>query len=413
MIKNILRALAVVSAAAALMAPATLMDTPIFHSEIAFAAPSITIRPALGAVKMSMTIYATTGGFGTTQGISKVWFGGSLVPTNRITMWSDRNIIVSVEATTTGNKDVSVEVSGVKSNKLTFNVTSTTEDTTQPSITRFTPLSGEAGTAVVTLEGKNFGTTTTTKDLIFNGHRISTTGTGSYGQLISWSNTKIVFRTCQSYDVSPATTNMYIYISPTQASNTVNFIASSVTGPYIISLSPTSGPVGTEETLTGVNFGSTGEVWFNGAKTNATSWANTSIKFNIPSSATGSRLIFVKVGSISSMSRSFTVTASPPSSQGISNDLTVTRNHPNPFDPGVGPTKIIFGADEPEVKLVIFDLKGKALWTKTVTPKSTGYFEVLWDGGSNFGETVGNGSYPYLVLAGSKVVTRGEIAVWK
>jgi len=92
----------------------------------------------------------------------------------------------------------------------------------------------------------------------------------------------------------------------------------------------------------------------------------------------------------------------------------VARNHPNPFDPTKdGETKIIFNASAPQVKVILYDLRGKALWTKTATPVSGNYYEVPWDGKSDFGGYVGNGSYIYLVVANGKVLSRGQLAVWK
>jgi hypothetical protein len=89
------------------------------------------------------------------------------------------------------------------------------------------------------------------------------------------------------------------------------------------------------------------------------------------------------------------------------------RNHPNPFDPTKESTKIIFDASASEVKLIIYDLRGRALWTKIATPASGNYYEVTWDGKSDFGEYVGNGSYIYLITAGGDVLKRGQLAVWK
>jgi hypothetical protein len=89
-----------------------------------------------------------------------------------------------------------------------------------------------------------------------------------------------------------------------------------------------------------------------------------------------------------------------------------TRNHPNPFNPSIEKTKIIFNIEEPEVKLTIYDLRGKALATKFAT-STTNYYEVDWDGKSDFGGTVSNGTYLYLVTSGGKVLAKGQMAVWK
>jgi len=90
------------------------------------------------------------------------------------------------------------------------------------------------------------------------------------------------------------------------------------------------------------------------------------------------------------------------------------RNHPNPFDPTKEDTKIIFYTNQSQVKIRIYSLTGKALYTKTATPVSGDYFEVLWNGKSDFGELVGNGTYIYIVTSNDdEILCRGQLVVWK
>ena len=63
----------------------------------------------------------------------------------------------------------------------------------------------------------------------------------------------------------------------------------------------------------------------------------------------------------------------------------------------------------------IFDIRG-VLIKKTNYPSGSmggkaGYDEVTWDGKDDFGSTVGNGIYPFRIVAGGRVLGRGKIAV--
>ena len=94
--------------------------------------------------------------------------------------------------------------------------------------------------------------------------------------------------------------------------------------PQIMSLNPTSAPVGTSVTITGGNFGAsqgTSTVTFNGITATPTSWSVTSIVPRVPSGAsTGS--VMVTVGGLASNGVAFAVTIVPsvtiqPTSQNV------------------------------------------------------------------------------------------------
>jgi hypothetical protein len=103
--------------------------------------------------------------------------------------------------------------------------------------------------------------------------------------------------------------------------------AMSGSGPNIISLSPTAGPVGGSIMISGINFGSTGTVTFNGTAATPTAWSTTSIVVPVPSGATTGNVV-VTVGSVASNGVSFTVTSG---SGGWTNSYTyrraITINH--------------------------------------------------------------------------------------
>src|SRR5215470_4473995 len=81
--------------------------------------------------------------------------------------------------------------------------------------------------------------------------------------------------------------------------------------PYIASVSPGSGPVGTSVTISGNYFGASegsSTVTFNGTAGTPTSWGDTSIIVPVPSVATTGPVVVI-VGGKASNSMTFTVTA--------------------------------------------------------------------------------------------------------
>ena len=178
---------------------------------------------------------------------------------------------------------------------------------TSPSITTLSPSSGPVG-ASVTVAGTNFGATQGTSTIKFNGTVATPT---------SWSATSIV----APVPVGTTTGNVVVTISGI-ASNGVNFTVTT-TSPSITSLSPSSGPVGTSVTVTGMNFGATqgtSTVTFNGTAASPTSWSATSIVAPVPTGATTGN-IFVTVGGVASNGVAFTVGASGPSITSVSPSL--------------------------------------------------------------------------------------------
>jgi hypothetical protein len=80
--------------------------------------------------------------------------------------------------------------------------------------------------------------------------------------------------------------------------------------PYIVSLSPTSGSVGSSVTIAGINFGATqgaNSVLFGNVEAVTTSWATNGIVAKVPAgAATG--MVVVNAGGLPSNGVSFTVT---------------------------------------------------------------------------------------------------------
>jgi len=69
-----------------------------------------------------------------------------------------------------------------------------------------------------------------------------------------------------------------------------------------------------------------------------------------------------------------------------------------------------------DIKVVIVDVTGRPVFTRSfragVMGGRLGYNEVRWNGVTDFGNTVGNGIYPYKILEGTKVLGDGKIVVY-
>jgi RHS repeat-associated protein len=249
--------------------------------------PSITsLTPSLGPVGAVVTISGTN--FGATQGTSTVVFDKT---TATPTAWNSSSIQVPVPTgAATGN--VVVTVDGVASNGVSFTVLPT------PSITSLTPTSGAVLTSV-TIKGTNFGTPQGTSTVTFNGTPATAT---------TWANTSI------KVPVPAGATTGYVVVTVNGVpSNGVSFIVPGTTA-AITSLSPTSGPAGSQVSINGSHFGSSqgsNTVSFNGTlATNVVSWTSSLIVATVPSAAT-SGYVVVTVGGVASNGVAFTVLPTP------------------------------------------------------------------------------------------------------
>jgi RHS repeat-associated protein len=121
----------------------------------------------------------------------------------------------------------------------------------------------------VTITGVGFGDVP--GSVRFNGTTAST--------ITSWTNTAIGV-------VVPlgATSGAAEVVTNGQASNGVNFTVTA--SPHISSVSPTWGPPGTQVTVTGANFGSSGTLKLHDEPMTTSGWTDTSVTFTVPTSAT-------------------------------------------------------------------------------------------------------------------------------
>ena len=79
-------------------------------------------------------------------------------------------------------------------------------------------------------------------------------------------------------------------------------------------------------------------------------------------------------------------------------EFTLYRNFPNPFNPT---TTLRYNLPiNAKVKLVIYDLLGRAIKTLVNRVEETGLKSVVWDGNNDAGQPVSSGIYLYRIQAG-------------
>jgi RHS repeat-associated protein len=218
------------------------------------------VSPASGSPGTPVQINGS--GFGATQGTSTVQFNGQL---GTITSWSDTviNANVSMYAST---GPVLVTVAGTASNSTVSFVV------TPPVISGISPASGPVSSHVQ-ISGRGFGAT--------QGTSVLTLAAGGAPTNITWSDT-LITATLSSTARSGAS-----YV--TMGATTSNILYFTVPTPQVTSITPTSGIVNTQVTINGTGFqGSKGSssVTFNGISASTTTWSDTQIVANVPSSAT-------------------------------------------------------------------------------------------------------------------------------
>ena len=89
------------------------------------------------------------------------------------------------------------------------------------------------------------------------------------------------------------------------------------------------------------------------------------------------------------------------SSENIPEKLSIRHAHPNPFNNSVSISfEIPFSKN---VKLSIFDMKGRNIRQINLGLLGTGFHRVLWDGKSNLGNELPSGIYMAVLEIGGKL----------
>ena len=92
---------------------------------------------------------------------------------------------------------------------------------------------------------------------------------------------------------------------------------------------------------------------------------------------------------------------------GIPSDFVLDQNYPNPFNPS---TTIQFGVPRPsQVRLEIYDLRGRRVKTLVDQEVNAGYYKVLWDGRNEFGQKVSTGLYFFKLQTPDRLLQRKMI----
>jgi len=239
--------------------------------------------PASGPIGTKVTITGT--GF---TGAKSVTFNGAA---SAFTFTSSTAIIATVPPGATTGK-ISVTTPGGSANSVaTFTLT-----IPAPTITSFTPASGQAGT-VVRITGTNFTGATTVK---FNGV-VATPFTVVNSTLIT------------AAVPNGASTGKISVITPGGTVVSADSFTVLPSKPAITKFTPVSGPVGTSVTITGTNFTGATAVKFNGtAATVRTVNSATSITATVPAGATTGKISVITPGGTGVSTDSFTVTPSKP-----------------------------------------------------------------------------------------------------
>jgi hypothetical protein len=242
----------------------------VWSNSIAFTviAPNITsITPTSGVAGTQVTFTGTN--FGASQGSGSVWLGSKLA--GSIVSWSNTQIVATVASgSVTGSAQV--QQNGVWGNSIAFTVTT-------PTLSSVSPTTARAGDSI-TLTGTNFGASQGSGS-VWLGNKLA-------GSIVSWTDTQIVAVVASGAKSGSAQVQ--------QSGVWSNSIAFAVITPVVSSLSPTSGPVGTQVTITGTGFGSTqgsGLVWLGTKYAAVVSWSDTQVVATVASgSATGGTQVY-------------------------------------------------------------------------------------------------------------------------
>ena len=264
-------------------------NSTVSNQDLVFTMPNPIVTglaPASGPGGTQVQINGT--GFGATQGSSTVRFNTISDVAASVVSWSDTQIVAVVPLSTlTG--PVRVIEGGINSNmSIYFNVPA-------PKITSFSPTIGGVGNPI-TITGTGF------QSVQGSNSYVGFSGGGGTATIKSWSDTQIVAV------VPPGTTTGFLDVTVnTTPSNYVNY---TIPSHSISSLTPTTGPVGTQVTVAGTAFGAsqgTSVLSFNGQPAaSISSWTNSQIVGTVPvTAATGPGAL--TIGDINSNTALFTV----------------------------------------------------------------------------------------------------------
>jgi RHS repeat-associated protein len=225
-------------------------------------APQVTsISPTSGSVGTQVTVNGS--GFQTTKGAnSSISFKGN---PGTVVTWNDTQIVASVAANTTSGA-VKVVVNGVVSDQdQVFTLPN-------PIVSGLVPSNGPVGT-VVHISGSGFGASQGTSTVQFNGVNPTVT---------VWSDSSIT----ATVPTTAASGTVLVTVGGVTTSSIVKF---TIPPPQLNSISPTTGPAGTQVTVNGSGFQTTkgsNALLINGYTATTSSWSDSQIVAAIPAGTT-------------------------------------------------------------------------------------------------------------------------------
>jgi|GEM_PF-1210249 len=233
---------------------AQVQQSGVWGNQVTFTvtSPTITsISPTTARAGDSITITGTN--FGSTQGTGQVWLGSKLA--GSYVSWTNTQIVATVASGATSGV-AQVKQSGVWGNQIALTVIT-------PVISSVSPTTARAGDSI-TITGTGFGSTQGSGQ-VWLGSKLA-------GSITSWSDTSIVATVASGSVTGTAQVQ--------QGGVWNNYGTFTVITPVLSSISPTSGPVGTQVTFTGTGFGTTqgsGKVWLANKYATVVSWSDTQV----------------------------------------------------------------------------------------------------------------------------------------
>ncbi len=259
-------------------------------SALADAGPTISsFTPICGPVGTNVDVNGNN-----FQGATHVTFNGVEAS---VSVQSGHLIKTTVPTGATTGKIVVVTDDGSATSADDFTVSSSCASA--PTISSFSPSSGQVGTSV-TINGTGFTGATAVK---FGGVSAGTFSVNGAGTRI----TAIV--------PSGAVTGKITVTTPGgTVTSATNFTVTGAAAPTISSFSPTSGPVGTSVRINGTGLGGATAVRFNGvaAASFTVNAQGTRIDTKVPSGATTGRITVTTSGGTATSATNFTVTSAAP-----------------------------------------------------------------------------------------------------
>lgn len=246
------------------------------------------VSPVSGPSGTAVTI--TGSGFGKSQGSGTVRFNGVSAP---VAGWLDSQVVATVpEGATTGPIVITVGDEPIYSEDPFRVIIPVSPPELSSLFPDSSPLHADATGSLVTLRGSGFGGAQESSTVTMN---------GTPAAVVRWSDTEI-----RAAIPDGATTGPVVVTVGEEPSKPLPLTVY----PYAASLSPASGPAGSEFTLHGTHFGPTqgsGKVTLNGVPVPVVRWMDTEVTAIVPQGGTTGPVVVTVNGAASNGNQIFSV----------------------------------------------------------------------------------------------------------